>query len=309
MYDTTGMRYFTNEHIKWQNLDKIYEVKDTKTGLEKMRGNIGNLRINEIENENGKGIKIFGSLPKYFFGNNIEVLTRQETKQAIEKLSDTLCLKIENSKMTRIDIADNFIMESRVKDYQNCLDELSRFTKGYRDNSLYFSTYKLELIIYDKLREMSRKRQAIPEQCIQYKGRILRYEMRILRNIKGIFGKEVYLRDLSDERFYVELIKKWKEYYFQITKKNKIKFNEMALSTVKTFENQLLLIAINTLGNDEVFNLIELSRSDLGKHKNQKIKRLKDKIRNIQTCKELTEINPLIRELDNKIRYANLHYR
>lgn len=303
MFDTVGGRCFTKEHLKWQNLAFVKEERDTKTGLITLRGNLNNLQVKEIP----EGYKVFGSLPKYFFGNNLEVLSRKSTMQAIEKLSDDLGINISESKLFRFDVSCNLIMLNEVKHYINLLDDLSRFRKSQYRESLYYSTDKIELIFYNKTLEMSRKRQAIPEHFKQYKNRILRYEMRYLRGIKHYFKRDINLHDLSNESFYIELIKQWKEYYFQINKKGKLKFNDMALTDVKNFQNQLMLQGLIALGGfDEVVNMIELSRNDIGRHK---VKRIKDKIKALKKSKELIEVNPLIKELDTRIKNANNHYR
>jgi hypothetical protein len=300
MFDTIGLKYYTNEIVKWHNLDFANEVNNINTGLTKMRGKLSNLQVYEIP----EGINIFGSLSKYYLSNNLESLTRKTTKQAIEKLSDELSLKIENSKMYRIDVSQNFIMQSKVKNYLNCLDELKGFKKVIYDKSIYFKKYLIELIIYDKIAEMRKNRAFIPEDFKQLAGKILRYEMRYMRNIKKTFNKDIQLKDLTDEQFYNLLIEKWKSLYFEITKKNKLKFNDMALKDVKQFQNQLMLIGLNSLGLDEVNNMIELSRDELERYQ---ISRIKAKIKKIKKTKELTEVNPLIKELDSKIDKKNVY--
>lgn len=303
MYDTIGIRCFTNESLKWQNLDFVKEERDTKTGLVMYKGKLSNLQINEFQ----EGFRVFGSLPKYFLGNNLEILSRKSTIKAVEKLSDDLGINISESKLFRFDVSCNFIMQKEVLNYQNLLDELTYFKKSFYKGSLYYSRDKIELAFYNKTREMSNKRQAIPETFRQYKNRILRYEMRYLKNLKQEFHKDILLKDLSNEDFYIELIKKWKEYYFKITKKNLIKFNNMALSDVKLFQNQLMLYGLIALGGfDEVSQMIEQSRNEIGRHK---VKRIKDKLKELKQSKELTEINPLIKELDYKIKTANRNYR
>lgn len=294
MYDTIGLRHYTNEVLKCHNLEYI----GIDYGFNKFK--LSNLYIKEIP----EGINIFGSLSKYYLGNNLESLTRKTTNEAIEKLSDELNLKIENSIMHRFDVSQNFKMESKVKIYLNCLDELKGFKKSINEKSLYFRNSLIELIFYDKIAEMRKKRAFIPEDFKQFAGKILRYEMRYLRNLKKTFNKEILFKDLTDEQFYNFLIEKWKSLYFKITKKNKLKFNDMALKDVKQFQNQLMLIGLNSLGLDEVNNMIELSRDELGRYK---IKRIKDKIKKIKQTKELTELNPLIKELDSKIDKKNVY--
>jgi hypothetical protein len=153
---------------------------------------------------------------------------------------------------------------------------------------------------------MRKKRQFIPDSFNQFGCKILRYELRYIRNIKKTFNKEIHLKDLTDEMFYIELLKKWKSFYSLISKKNKLKFNDMVLKDVKLFQNQLMLLGLKSLGLDEVNNMVELSRDELGR---MQIKRIRDKIKQIKQTKELIEVNPLIQELDKKVNQSIQFYR
>ncbi|MFZ4590923.1 MAG: phage/plasmid replication domain-containing protein [Ignavibacteria bacterium] len=308
MFDTIGFRFITNEKGFWQDLELVKEITDKSTGMCLNKGKLKNLYVGEIQ----EGIIINGSLSKYYFGNNLETLTRKTTLQAVESISDELHLKISNSNVYRFDIAQNLLMSDPVKNYLNCLDELKCFKKSIiNSKSVYFNSDKTQLVFYDKLSEMSNKRQVIPELYKQYKGRLLRYELRHLRGLKQTFKQDVFMKDLTEERFYTDLFKKWKELYFQISKKHKLKFKDMALKDIKTFETQLMIIALNHLGLDRINDMIELSRNDIGRDNKgrQKISRIKKKIKELKESKELTEQNPLIKELDAKIEMATLYRR
>ncbi|MEG1800526.1 MAG: phage/plasmid replication protein, partial [Oscillospiraceae bacterium] len=73
--------------------------------------------------ERGVNIKD-GSLCKYHLGDNFQTLGRGDTERAIERLSDTLHLPVSEAKVTRLDVAQNFIMNHPPMVYMNHLGEL-----------------------------------------------------------------------------------------------------------------------------------------------------------------------------------------
>ena len=112
MLDTIGLRYYTKDTSFWNKLDNYYEPVDNNTGeAKKKSGKLKNFELYEID----EGFKLEGSIAKYFLGDNLKTLNRKNIIQAIENLSDCLSLKIKDSKMYRIDFAQNFIMNDTVR--------------------------------------------------------------------------------------------------------------------------------------------------------------------------------------------------
>src|SRR5690554_1440268 len=59
-----------------------------------------------------RGVRVAGgSFCKWMLGDNLQTLGRKETQQGIERLSDTLHLPFERSQVTKLDIAQNLIMQ------------------------------------------------------------------------------------------------------------------------------------------------------------------------------------------------------
>ena len=87
-------------------LDSGSEKTDIDTGETTICGNVGNIRIVQTF-----GVYyIEGSLPKYLYGNNVCQLTRKDIGTAIESLSDTLHLPIQDADVTGIEVGANICL-------------------------------------------------------------------------------------------------------------------------------------------------------------------------------------------------------
>jgi hypothetical protein len=69
-------------------------------GSEYLTGQIENLSVMVCDG----GVSIKGSMPKFMFGDNFQLLTRQTSEQAVEKLSDVLGLPFKLAQVRRLDI-------------------------------------------------------------------------------------------------------------------------------------------------------------------------------------------------------------
>jgi len=261
--------------------------------------------------QNAKNISLKGSIAKYFFdGSNLETLTRKDTKEAVEKLSDDLGFKIQDSKVTRIDIGTNFIMKEEYKTYFKQLGDLKSFDKSVFKGSLYYGNGTKQLIFYEKLLDLEKKKIPVPSDIRAYKGRVLKYECRIKARVSRAFGMGVVkASDLYKDKFYKKVVDKWNEHYLNINKLQKLRFKDMAIENmnVKLFEAELMLKGIEQIGGiDEALSLVEHSR---GKLNRVQLSRLKNKIRSLNKHKELTEPQETILELDAKIKRVAEQYQ
>ena len=123
MYDLITSFTETKQKINYNYLVNLDEKRDLITGEDIIKGELENLKVKQ----NCNGVSIFGSLPKYLFGNNLYSITRKATEQAIEKISDELLLNVKDSRIYRIDVAGNFKMKKLLKHYLVCLGDLNYF--------------------------------------------------------------------------------------------------------------------------------------------------------------------------------------
>lgn len=304
MYDTIGL-FLEDNVFKEGLLENPKEIYNQETGEIISTGKLRNLRVKI----NGDKVSVIGSLPKFYLGNNLQSLTRNETKNAIEKVSDLLQLPLEESKIFRLDIGASFQVNETLQNYYSCLGNLARFKKSEISNSqtLLYRTTTKALSFYDKTEEMKRSKQEIPDI---YNGKnILRYELQLKKRIAtSLKLPEVRAKQLYEENFFRKGIDFWKDIYFSIQRINEINFHKEALIMInaKTLKNQLALIGLKAIGEKELLKIIE-SNKDQIKHR-QQVSRMKELVKSLSQEPELTKQNESIKELDTKILETAEYY-
>jgi hypothetical protein len=299
MFDTISS-YSYNSMIDFQDMENVKEIFNPSTReFIKLTGYNRNLNIQQ----NNNTTYIRGSLCKFYFGNNFETLNRTTTKQAIEKLSDSLKILPKKFNIYRLDIGGNLFMTEPITSYTNLFSDLKRYNKSFFKNSLYFTNQLKQLIFYDKIAELKYKKI----DTGGYEPNLLRYEARFKKRLKNLYGqKEITYNDLYIERFYEKSIKLWQDLYFGINKLTKLKIKEMNL-TAKQGKDYLLLKFINDTGGiDEAIKFIEVNENNFTTKR--EYLRAKSSIKELIKNKKMTESNELIQELDLKIKNAVIEY-
>jgi hypothetical protein len=250
-----------------------------------------------------------GSLCKWYLGNNCKVMGRGDTQRAIEKLSDTLHLPFDRARVTRIDVAQNFITKYPPSIYLNHLGELRAGNRLQEPNGIYYTQTAGRLCFYDKLKEQKRKREQVPGLFV---GRnVLRYEMRLTDNVASALGfKEVTGAMLYDESFYMGLVNRWRDKYYSIPKINDISLNFNAMRTKKDFYNLGALALIEKAGGENEFLKQITEAQKRGDLTNKQAFDLRQAAK--QACNVSTDVavkNDAINELDEKVKEAVKFYR
>ena len=274
-------------------------------------GKLDNFNI--TVNRGGVNIKD-GSLCKYYLGDNFKTMGRAEVKKAIVKLSDTLHLPIEKAQVTRLDIAQNFIMKQPLQVYYNHLGKLkhagrSPFTVGGEIETLYYYQSRGLLVFYDKVKEQQAKKQPVPEL---YQNRnVLRYEQRYKGRLSKSFNVERVTGSLLyDEDFYIKVIDMWRDNYIAIQKLNDININLETMKT-KTDLYNLGVLALTTIAGGELNFIGQIKEGQLtGILTKKQAFDLKQAVTAACKSKEgVTAQNEAILELDKKINEAVQYYR
>ena len=309
MFDTMKARLETSETGNLETVLTDYQERaNTKTGDLWQSGRLANLRVSI----NGYGLTVEGSLPKYLFGNNLETLTRSATRQAIEKISDSLHLSIEEAKICRFDVAYNWSMKRPVIEYTSALlsaPYCKRSDFADRETVTFHNTMR-SISIYDKAREVEKKKEAIPEF---YQGKnILRYETSFKARLGKQFGKQIItVKDLTDEVFYMKPIKKWKELYFLIQKTRKER--ALCMTGQKEYLQSLAFYGLQNIGGvDVAIDLIRgaRERGEIGKKTAQRLRGLTKEIAEARAAALIEQpADDCIHELDEKVKMAANYYR
>lgn len=283
--------------------------------------NLSNFKITIQFDLNNKPIllRFNGSLPKFYFGNNLAYLDLESTKKAIEMLSDNLNLDMMEAKITRVDIGFNFILKKPIHTYISHLQRYPRLSSlRYRDSVTFGSENStISLAFYDKRVEMKKKikeeikkNHKVAFQKLKKLNNtfpdkhIFRYETRIRRLLNKKLGSEsLKAKNLYSESIQKELFSIWHKHYHK-TKKLYLNVDPTYLlqeNKRNGFLSYLAFHGMNKLGYDKiisVINSLEFNVKDQ-KQKRSKITKPFDKILKEINSKKLE--GNIIKELDSKI--------
>ncbi len=63
-------------------------------------------------NQDIDGVRIAGSIPKYYAGSNVKALTRHQEKEAFKKLEDETGLSLKNAKVIKLEVGDTLLVKN-----------------------------------------------------------------------------------------------------------------------------------------------------------------------------------------------------
>jgi len=267
---------------------------------EYVTGYLGKLKVSVTENR----VKIFdSSLCKDYLGDNFKTLSKSDGRREIEKISDLLHLPFQNADVSRIDLAQNFIMQYPEKVYYSYLGEAKYYSRLEQNNGLYYQNNKRTLLFYGKVHEQKIKQQPIPE--LYQNKHVLRYELRFLKGLCKEFNlSELKAYLLYDEVFYNNLVKRWRDEYLWIQKIS-TKLNTMkATGSKKQFIENLALFTILELGQPSILGKVKEWQAT-GEISKKQAFELRQSVKEICTIPENNEVqNDLINELTRKVKEA-----
>lgn len=250
-----------------------------------------------------------GSLCKYYLGDNFQTMTREDTRMAIEKLSDTLHLPIDQAQVTRIDVAQNLILEHPTEIYWNRLGTSYPSKRLVQPDGLYYINTRGLLVFYDKIKEQRAKRQTIPE--LYRDKNVLRYEARYTKRLNNTFKvNQVTGSLLYDEAFYSGLINRWEDSYKAINKINDVTINFEAMKTKREFSIMGILSLVEKAGG-EMAMIDQINESyKIGKLTKKQAFDLRKSVKEACTLKDgITIESDVIKELNNKVKETCNNYR
>lgn len=313
MYDTVNFKLAKADVGAVDFLEEVPCYLDSQTigfhdwgGEQVITGSVGGLKV--VANRYQIKIKD-GSLCKWHLGDNFKTMGRGDVQAAIERLSDTLHLPIGKATVTRLDVAQNFIVKHPVAVYLNHLGMLKYAKRLQEPDGLYYHRRLERLCFYDKNKEQRAKCEPIPDL---YKDRnVLRYEQRYTKrlpcqlNVEAVTGVLLY-----DEAFYMALIKRWRDTYNGINKVNDITLNFQAMTSKRQLYKMGVLTMVERVGGEvEMINQINEAqkRGDLT---SKQAFDLRKEVKEVCKVKEgLTVESEVITELDKKIIEAVRFYR
>ncbi len=275
-------------------------------GSESLTGQIENLNVMVCD----AGVSIKGSMPKFLFGDNFQLLTRQTSEQAVEKLSDVLGLPFKLAQVRRLDIAQSFIVKQESEAYFAYLGHCNHYSRLPQPHTLYYQNGQRVKLFYNKVEDGKRLGYQLPN--VWAGKNVLRYELRYVRSLPKQFNRaEVTLETLTDEAFYMGLIDRWAGEYANIKKQQSYNLDLSIMKNTKDFFKQICLRGLLTVGNEQqVLEMIEQAKREGVFENKMQVKRIKDKVREAFDCPTVSaEKAELIEELDQKVKQVQRYYR
>lgn len=212
---------------------------------------------------------IEGSLCKYFHQDNLHTLTRQNSKQALNRLASELKLPIYDFIVTRIDFAENIKTFCRVETYVNAFEGIDKwkdtnYSLKQTTTGKLFEQSDKALCLYNKILEYSLKKSyknrgkhpinnnsnagiLTPEIDFEQEN-WLRVELRLRRNAgKQLIGRPITFGEITSDEVYKKLVRKWFVTICNIT------FRETLIPSLEDIEGQKDFERILMLGGMQFF--------------------------------------------------------
>ncbi|MDR0732986.1 MAG: hypothetical protein LBF08_02835 [Dysgonamonadaceae bacterium] len=300
MYDTVNFKieraglFGANSFDIKRYLSNVTEWKN-KNGSN-YTGNAENYKITVSE----KGIiSLSGSLSKYYFGDNLQSLTRRDTKQAIDKLSDLIHLDFRKAKVTRFDIAGNILTQRQPADYYPYLGSKQYFERVQATtNTLYYNNHQKQLCFYNKAKQAATKKIPIPTEL--QNENLLRYELRYSNHINKQFKTDVTATMLYEEAFYSLVPQNWYNEFNSIetTKSNNFMPN---VRTIKQAERAAFARLLQNAGQPFIDEIISDCKANKRFKHRADYSKLKAKLKKLIVASDFEDNSDLIKELKLKI--------
>ncbi len=251
-------------------------------------------------------INFNGSLPKLYYGNNLAQLDWNDTRLAIQMLSDTLDIDFSRARLTRVDFGINLVMEYEVYEYLNCLLSFPRLDRYCFPSTVKFTKRhsSKHLQFYDKTKEIKAKNsRTLIEIPSEFKSKnILRYEIQLQKKLEYILNhSEPSLRHLLDEKVQKRILDIWVRSYSKVNKLQPGLDPQYLLDNHNGLLKYLAYKGIEKIGAENLNNIIAQKNFNV-KNVASKRSKLKYVVRELASEVRMSTLDKgLIGELDTKI--------
>jgi hypothetical protein len=284
------------------------EIVDRGTGEVSWSGSLRNLKVRVWSGR----VWLTGSLPKFYFGNNVETLTRKETERAITKLSDALGESLAGANVFRLDIGRTFEVSRPPSDYWRDIVTPARMKRHeYGLESLTLCNRQRAVVFYDKQAE-TRRAGARPNERAEAKratgflsqSNLLRFEVQLKRKLGQALGwQDIRAGTLSNAAFYERAVGEWEALYFRLERGRLVRLPQ-GENDVKSVMNRFAALGVQEFGGlQRAIDWVETERQAGRIDKGQAF-RLRQKLKDLSRLETVTVESDAARELDAKVRQA-----
>lgn len=306
MIDTIkGYKDLTKENYTYSDFEHFLENRNTNN--DRVSFNLNNFKVT-IKFDCGKAVRLSfnGSLPKFYYGNNLAQLDWVTLKKAVDLLSGTLCVDFSDAVLTRVDFGFSFVLRKPITDYLFCISDYPRKNLLDCKTSKKFFSNVNAVSFYDKLKELKSKQKEsyyfLPE--VIRSNKILRYEIQLKSSLNRIFNKDVFrINDLFDRKIQIEIQNRWINMY---NKTNKISLSGNSHFLLKEHIGIYKFLSyhgIEKLKYQKVLRIIENLNFKIKSSSSKKSKMKASVKKIIDEVNKRSDDNNLLTELDRKIKF------
>lgn len=259
-------------------------------------GKLDNLHITQFK----EAVRVSGSITKYYQGENLSNISRNNYLEAVSKLERVTRLDAHKTNVTAVEFGVTIPVKHPPRDYLAAWGALSRKAKStFGDGtSVLYSVKRLSFEGYDKIHEMMSKGKYIPDS---FQARhALRLEFKIKKGMTAYFGRQISLMDLAEPEINDKLKKDWARFYRSIPKEGVICFDHIPKNP-SDFKRILATAGIVRIGNENLKRMIESAKSSGGCSSVQ-ASRMFYQIRDLTHQSSVIIRDDLTQELDEKVR-------
>jgi len=211
MIDTIHLLYQIKDMVEYEMLKKTLNRLRISSSYKRYDRLYYKAHLRNLElGLSPQALKIRGSLPKFYLGNNIQTLTPEQIKWSLFQLSDLLQINVFSAEVRRIDIAHCFFLGRPVAHYLDCLEETPEFRKYYRvaAQTKSFIKENYSIVFYDKKEEAKKDDERISPQYSS--SNILRVELQLRKRLAAeLQFEEIQAVRLLARGFLAKLVERW----------------------------------------------------------------------------------------------------
>lgn len=283
-------------------VNALTDVKATKTEAGYYTsGKCGNYTVYLRET----GVSICGgSLCKYYLGDNMQMLDRHSTREAINALSDTLHLNLPEATVTRLEWGANIVMRHPFASYSKQLQGMQNAERFEQPNTVYYykKGNKEVFALYDKNTEAKQHKESVHGFFAE--ANIIRLECRVKRSVKTVLQeRELTGATLYSATMYPKLAQRWKETFLSIeTEKHTYSQTIASMTGLKEMKDFATFTLIKECGGIDAFTKLIKANKAVGLDKITAM-RMRNYAKEVyQTHSATAEQDEAIEELIRKVK-------
>jgi replication initiation and membrane attachment protein DnaB len=294
-----------NVTLKVYNLPKNYKLCKKAKIEYKSDVNTYKCKIkNMVIWQNLDCLTILGSLAKYLRDENITPLNREQIRQAIKKLEQDIGLSLKNAVVCSVEFGTSIITKEKPFEYLSLFGNTKRLTRvEYSkmtgiETILYTSdTGSFEFIGYDKIKEMKKRKQDIPQPFVNSNVLRLEYKIRAKRGIEAKFKGGLSAYSLLGGNVYKRFQELFLDCYKNIGKMGRLVYADKSEEITPLVLCKLMAEQYRQ-SHTKMYRYFMQQIIEAGKISPRNLERIRAENYKLENDIYISEQSPLIKELD-----------